>query len=530
MILNSDLIIEYLQHFLILLVLYAETHYRFKYFFSYLKKHEPEIIVDLPHRLEVEEDLPVLLILKDADRYPVRILKLSVLDQGQELFSNELNLDVREPYKELIFFIPKYRISAGVHYLSVSVSYLTGNRFRECINDNHRGTSHAPFPVYIAETPLPKIDCCYYGEPHSHTNYTSDQVEFGASLTANKKMAKALGLRFFAATDHSYDLDDYPENYLKNDPGLQKWDQFQQEVRTLNNIDDGFVIIPGEEVTVRNSDGKNIHCLIYNHPDFIPGSGDSAEKWFHWRSEKSLSEALNQIKSDALAFAAHPFEIAPLLQRFFINRGSWSDTDCQNKRLQGLQLLNGGRDELIPSIIRNWTRLLLQGYHLQGLAGNDAHGNFARFRQINFPFFTMREHYYHLFGKWRTGIYLEPDIEFTLINLLNALRTGNYFMTNGPALLFKSGVEAPSAYTDDKSRIRCHALSSKEFGALKKIRVLQGMVGADMEKVIIEEEFGNDTESYKKNFALAPAGKSCYYRCEIFTDSGRMAFSNPIWF
>ena len=33
----------FLFQILILPILYAETHYRFKYFFSYLKKREPEM-------------------------------------------------------------------------------------------------------------------------------------------------------------------------------------------------------------------------------------------------------------------------------------------------------------------------------------------------------------------------------------------------------------------------------------------------------------------------------------------------------
>ena len=39
-------------------LLYAETHYRFKYFFSFLKKNEPEILADIPHRLEPNAALP----------------------------------------------------------------------------------------------------------------------------------------------------------------------------------------------------------------------------------------------------------------------------------------------------------------------------------------------------------------------------------------------------------------------------------------------------------------------------------------
>ena len=52
------------------LFLYAETHYRFKYFFSFLKKQEPELLADAPHRVEPGKDIPILILSKDADRYP----------------------------------------------------------------------------------------------------------------------------------------------------------------------------------------------------------------------------------------------------------------------------------------------------------------------------------------------------------------------------------------------------------------------------------------------------------------------------
>jgi len=517
------------QYFLLIPVLYAEIHYRFKYFFSYLKKREPEIIADLPHRLEAGRDLPVLLIIKDADRYPISISGISLLNGTQEIFSNEPDVEVSDPYKDYIFIIPRDRFTPGLNQISVKISYRIGNKNRICVNDNHRGTSHKPFPVYIADDHLPRIGHCYFGEPHCHTNYTSDQVEFGASLAANKEMSKALGLDFFAATDHSYDLDDHPDNYLKNDPDLRKWKFFLEEVKDLNAQNDGFLIIPGEEVTVSNARGNNIHFLVYNHHKFIRGSGDGAEKWFRWRSEHTLTEVLGMIDPGTPAIAAHPFEIPPLLQRIFINRGSWSDADCKARQLQGLQLLNGGRDDTIPTMIQKWTRLLLQGHRLYGLAGNDAHGNFARFRQINFPFFTMREHYYHLFGKWRTGIYLPAGDQFNLSNMLQALSSGNCYMTNGPALLFESKQETGSDLQSDLLQIHCQIRSAKEFGSLRRLHVLRGRYSTGLEKTIVEKNYDDNVYEDNQMITVTTPEDTGYYRCEVYTDCGKMAFSNPVW-
>ena len=507
---------------ILLPALYAETHYRFKYFFSYLKKSEPEIIADIPHRLEPGKDLPVLLIVKDADSYPVRIIRISVLDEKREIFSDETVLDVSESQKEFFFSVPAERLTCGLRQISVAVSYQCGRHRRTCVSDNHRGTSHAPFPVYISENPLPRIGRCFYGEPHSHTSNTSDQVEFGASLRTNLNMAKALGLDFFAATDHSYDLDDYPDNYLRNDPEIQKWISFRDEAAALNRGEKDFVIIPGEEVSVRNSENRNVHCLVYNHPDFIPGSGDGAEKWFHWNSEYSLHDTLGSLSPGASAFAAHPFEKPPLLQRIFINRGAWTMDDCKNEHLRGLQIINGGTDIALHDEIARWARLLLQGYRLTGLAGNDAHGNFARFRQISFPFFTMREHYYHLFGRWRTGVYLEDGDAFSLTSLLKAMNTGNCFMTNGPAIHFSAGTDSVS--------LRSRIASSPEFGLITHVRIIEGIIGSDHESVIQEKRYEPAAGSDDWSLPVTDTKQAVYYRSEVSTEKNRMAFSNPIWF
>ena len=61
-------------HLLPLAALYPEIHYRFRAFpFSLYFRKQPEIIADAPFRLEPGSDLPILLLVKDADRYPLLI-------------------------------------------------------------------------------------------------------------------------------------------------------------------------------------------------------------------------------------------------------------------------------------------------------------------------------------------------------------------------------------------------------------------------------------------------------------------------
>lgn len=514
-------------------LLYAETHYKFRYFFSYLKKKEPEIIADIPLRVITGSSIPVLVVIKDADKYPVCIDKISVLEHDQIIFSQTINEQVSETYYDILCFVTTSDLSCGEHLFDVKINYQINGQHKICYSDNHRGTNHKPLSTNILEKPLPRFDNCILGETHSHTNYTSDQVEFGASLKATKVMAKALDLNFFCATDHSYDLDDYRDDYLQNDPQLGKWIDFQHEVEQLNKGDNDVLIIPGEEVTVRNNNDKNVHLLLYNSKKFFPGSGDSGEKWLQKSSEYSIAEVVSEITDSVLAVSAHPAETPPFLQRLFINRGSWQPTDCAQSRLEGLQFINGGENVNINNGKKLWVEQLLSNNRLTGIAGNDAHGNFARFRQIGFPFFTMRENSNHLFGKWITGCYV-PDDKPGIPSIISALKTGNCYMTNGPALQmhlqnsanhYMMGEECPSP-----EKLRISARSTEDFGSMFSLNIILGDLTTKTESVFFEQPPELLQNEYKREISLDKLPKRGYLRAELKTQKNFQALSNPIWF
>jgi len=513
--------------------LYAETHYRFKYFFSWLRKPEPEIIADIPSRITRGELLPLLIIVKDADKYPVEILTISVADQSNIIFSKEINQYVLESYFEKILFLSSENFLTGHHKLNFEIRYKINDRIKLCNNDNHRGTSHMPLPVYISSSPLPQLENCVYGEPHSHTNYTTDQVEFGASINSTSILAKAMGLKFFCATDHSYDLDNDGDNYLKNDPDLNKWKKFQSEVKNFNKVHNDFCIIPGEEASLNNFRNKNIHCLIYNSKKFYPGAGDSGEKWLHPYSELSIQDILDDVNDKILVFAAHPVEPVPFLQRLLIRRDNWHEEDCKHTRLNGLQFANGGPERYLHQGKQLWIKMLMQGRKLVGLAGNDAHGNFSRYRQVSFPFVTMKEKYYNLFGVWRTGVYLDSE-NMNIESIMQSLSTGNCFLTNGPALQIRAFSEDKWQYMgSDCRKIEKFGItlnSSDEFGYLDKVTVFMGIIGESEEKVIYQKKIGNDLIDYNIENQFNGLSGSGYLRVETSTKLNKMAISNPIWF
>ena len=513
-------------------VLYAETHYRFKYFFSWLKKSEPEIIADIPSRIQKGNQLPVLLIVKDSDKYDTEILNIVIFDKGIKIYSQEINTVLNQAYFDRIFNIDTADLEIGNHEFEVKIKYKTKGKIKSCTNDNHRGTKHKPFPVYISASPLPKIDNCIYGETHSHTNYTSDQLEFGASLKSTSVLAESMGLNFFCATDHSYDLDDEENNYLKNDHTLPKWNNLLKEIKQENETNSNFKIIAGEEASLHNYKNKNIHCLIYNSEKFYPGNGDSGEKWLQPYSELTIENVLNDVNKNALIFAAHPVEPVPFLQKLLIRRDNWHAEDCRNPRLNGLQFGNGGPQKYFEDGKKLWIKLLLEGHKLIGLAGNDAHGNFARYRQVSFPFIKMEENDYHLFGVWRTGVYLNsPELETEFI--LQSIRKGNCFLTNGPAIQFQAFSKdkkfSIGSICENVTRIAVKAKSTDEFGRITKIVIYQGLVGEKSEAVILLKNLNEVEFEYELSLNIEEKNKNGYYRCEVETDLNKTALSNPIW-
>jgi len=522
---------ETISGLLLIIFLYAETHYRFRYFFSWLKKPEPEIIADIPSRIQVGHKLPVLVIVKDADRYPIRLKEVQVKINNSVISLKQPDILISTPYYEYIFDLETENLYPGANAINVKINYQINDKMNSCVNDNHRGTSHESFPLYVSKSGFPKIDDAIIGETHAHTNYTSDQVEFGGSLVGTARLAKALGLDFYCATDHSYDLDDMPDNYLVNDPDLRKWKNFKAEVQGFNSQSDNFIIIPGEEVTIRNDNGRNVHCLVYNSDEFFPGSGDGAEKWFNWRSELSLEELTSKTGENVFVFAAHPFEDSPFLQRLFIGRDYWTDKDCTNNSINGLQVINGASAQLNANAKENWIRLLLEGHHITGIAGNDAHGNFARFRQVGFPFFTLRENYEHLFGKWYTGLY---DVNsFSPENILKVMARGNCYLSNGPAIQFKLR-STNGTWTNMGGHMltpnigHIHVKSSIEFGNLSNLAIYHGNTDLTEEKLVYSNNEMPEYEFFDE-IKLGQLERIGYLRAEILTKSNHQALSNPIW-
>ena len=485
-------ILSHLLHlfsFFVPIFLYAETHYRFRYFFSWLKKNEPEILADAPHRIQPHSPLPVLLLIKDAHRFPINLVnvEIHISQNGQRIQTGVLDEGQRNISETIWWSVVNISLGEISGWIDVDVR-LTIKQDGKTItyhNDNHRTSSRKPLRVFVANEPLPSFPNFFFGETHSHSNYTDDHVEFGAPLAPARHLAGLIGLSFFCVTDHSYDLDDTLESYLVNDPKFPKWKLLQQEIDTLNANTHQFVIVRGEEVSCRNTHDHNVHFLLLGNRKFFAGSGDGAEKWRETRSEWSIEEILGQKESATVTYAAHPREKVSLIQKLLLNRSKWQKTDFDHTALNGIQFANGMLGKGFSDGKRMWVHALLHGQKLFALAGNDAHGNFNRFRQIGIPFFKIRESQCQLFGKMRTGVFL---LSLSEENILDALRNGNSILTDGPIVNISDETQVMTligkTLVGASHTLLISAKSSKEFGGFHRIQILKGTIGSQREQIL----------------------------------------------
>ena len=524
-----------------LIGLYAETHYRFRLFpFSLYYRRQPEIIFDAPHRLEPGMTLPVTLIVKDAHHFPITLNRVVIecSSEGHD-FSEEilLNMEISSPLWHKIFEIDVSSLPSGNMTVKATAHFSGGGKNHVLRQDNYTGLSHAPFKVFKAADPLPKMPGWEPGELHTHTEYGGDQVEFGAPLEAIATNARAIGLDWTALTDHSYNLDDLENDYLHNDPELKKWHHFLEHVKRLNRERGEVVLIPGEELTCRSSNGRNVHMLVLGEETFLPGDGDSAQRWFHTRSELSADEALSRISDAAFAAAAHPLTDTPLLERILVKRGSWQPSDLSASRLDGWQILNGSPDKGFRRGLNSWISALLRGERKYIYAGNDSHGNFNRFRQVRLPMVNLHEHHNHLFGKSLTHVRTEGkhDVE----SIITALKSGRATVCNGPAIELTAIVDQHTFHSGDallpsvRGDVCVRYASTIEFGRIVRLKI--STAGNNGETRLLEIDTKDKqilSDPYQGEVTLRLKGKR-YIRAELTTrtDDGteNMAFSNPIW-
>jgi len=510
--------------------------------FSLIKRRMPEVLSDAPIRIEPGQSIPLLILVKDAHLYPILLdsiqVRLLYSDGVEEVLSftkKKIAIDI--PIWHRIYRIQPRKDFFGLLKIDVKFKILLmkkPSRTYTFHTDNYRGSSRKPLQLFISKDPHPRFPNWHLGDLHVHSFFTRDQVEFGAPVQATAKLARIMGLSFFAVTDHSYDLDDLQDDYINTDPHLTKWKQLHNDADQIEK-ENKFVCIPGEEVSCRSAKGRNVHLLLFNNKEFFPGSGDSFEKWFKTRSELSLSEILQKIKGEknVLAFAAHPEDAFTWIQRFLIRRGKWEKKDFNHSRLNGLQILNGKDDKSFRQGLRVWVQKLLEGKKLFIIAGNDAHGNFNRFRQLRLPFISLMEKNIHLFGWAKTAVIVQGSL--TRNKVLESLAQGSSVITTGPLLNLEAGNQkgekAGLGHTLNGSTfsIKLNARSSKEFGKITSCKLWFGDLENKKEVLQVTLKNFKDDYLFEEVLEINPTTKSSYIRGELNTTKQTFCFTNPIW-
>jgi hypothetical protein len=523
------------------LFLYAEVHYRLRPLPNRLFMREPEILFDAPARIDTGQSLPVMLLIKDANRFPVELseLTIEILLDGEKIAHHHEGLAqlIEAPLWHAIREIQLPRGMAGELQVHCRLGIHVNGRSRTVVTDNYRRTRHAPLRVFADPDPLPGSDWYDFGELHFHSHLTEDQVEFGAPIAAAARMAEAQGFTFLAITDHSYDLDDSVDNFLQNDANLPKWKELHRIISLLNSQNSMFVVIPGEELSAGNSRGHNVHLLILNNDGFWPGSGDSAEKWLRNKPQNRIPVVLAHLQEQALALAAHPMVRPRTLERWIFNRDRWRTADLDHPRLDGFQVWNGLEDRAFDQGLAAWRDRLLAGGKTVLTAGNDAHGNFNHCRQIHVPFWSMLELDHKAFGRVRTGV-VRAAGRVHSAGIIETLKSGAAMISNGPAARLRLidadgrhyglGETCRSAGTS----LQVEAVSSAHYGGLQ---VLHVFIGDQEDKKEIRRTLPmHPADSYQQTLTLndLPLPRRGYLRLQVISNNGERKYSgytNPVF-
>jgi len=500
---------------------YAEIHYHIRKLFPAYYSQFPEIIADLPSRFitKASKKLPLLIIIKDSHLFPIELISVTVKAKNTDFEIEEifpLNLKLEEHYFSRILPLDLNNFGSDSN-LQLDVQFLIRKKGKEYrfINDNY-DLPYKPFNCYLSSQGLPHPENWYAGDAHYHSVYTEDQVEFGADIPSTMEMAKALGLSWFFVTDHSYDLDDSLDNFTRNDPELPKWSRLQKEVNGLN--DKAVKVIAGEEVSIGNCKGYNVHLLAVNHKHFIIGSGDGAENWFRNKPENFILNIPEIQNDNNLFIAAHPWEKVPLIQRLTLRRDTWHPKDLRDGNISFLQIINESDLKAVQRNISKWVSLLLQGNKYQILAGNDAHGNFNFMKQIKVPFLKLFSSRKQIFGHFHTLFHYKSN------DPIKGLKQGRIIVSNGPFIdvtLTRNGETSyiGNSIKSGKAVLNYVVETTSEFGEIRTVKLIFGDLKRGSETIRLNPESGKELE-------LPVRG---YVRMELFTSLEGFAATNPIW-
>ncbi len=520
---------------------YAETHFLFPVLpVSRYRRSFPEIIADSPRRVEPGHHLPVLIIVKDAHRWQITLNSVIIrwCDRSLPPMEFPINEQIDRPYWSYLLSIPTESLPKKQLDFDVIIKASRNNQDHIITNHNYVGISPKPLTVNISQHPFPKPSGWVVGDLHVHTRYTDDQVEFGAPVTATALIAQAQGLDFYAATDHSYNLDDTWTNPLKNDPNLPKYKALNTEIEHWNRDRGGtLTVIPGEEVSSGNQRDRNLHLLVLGPGNFIPGKGDSAEAWLPKPPDLSTQHIVSTLNDQRVALAAHPEVDFPYLERLLLGRGCWEPADFRHQNLTGIQIVRGHDSIPFRHGVNLWIRLLLQGLRLTLTAGSDAHGDFNRYIYVRTPMLTLGQRSHPVFGEALTLLPAPDSVDVP--SLISQIRYGTTGITNGPGigLTFRDNHGTWYSIGNDVPQrdgtAALNIITTPEFGPIDSIWLWAGNRKLHAEELAWFHQPSSNTYQFEREIPIRMHKHWNYLRAEVHTKGEReigRALTGAIYF
>lgn len=466
-----------------------------------------DFIMDAPWRVvDANTTIPVTIIIKDCDVDDVRELHwIRIYDESSPLalwyhdFNDE---EIGDDPHEQNFWTVITKVTSGYPFLPdgtpltpANLGYSAGDNIRLRVEVHYQDdwfdyTEIRHLRVNVGNGPFPWPTGWYGGDVHYHTMYTNNTYEYGAPLPAVKESARAMGLHWLTATDHSSDLDETGDGlysyatpqweytvfdetgahtYYRNveaDGG--SWQGLGVDVNQLD--DPSFRLYRAEEVNVASVDpatwGKTLHCLIYNEAYIhSPDSGAPFER----PVSPDLNNGLAQISGNGFAYSAHPMN--PLSKDFYgfelgANGTDWGVLNIiqalAHEPFRGLQLFNtrsiyyssdqddpwddfdagvpadGPYPEELLEGIEMWDTLVAayiandNPRRIFVAGGSDAHGDFNYSTHLSLDNYAED----NAIGKAQTVAFVPGNWSTTnlppMTEILAAYRAGHTVITDGP--------------------------------------------------------------------------------------------------
>ena len=470
-----------------------------------------EFFADAPHRIEPGNDIPLTVGVHDAEgisgfnlyRVDIADLVTNMIVASRSYTDNEGNpkeIKARLWYDKFDLDPDLFQKDEGEARISV---HFVKSFFDETVG---------PIAVRVSSESLPKWGGWYAGDAHVHSSMTDNAAaggliygEFGAPVDAIASSARAIGLDWIIITDHSFDIDPF-------DSHPSEWDTYKTycDAETITNE---FVCMLGEEITCQDEydpGGPDIddlepssHYLAYGISSPV-----KAPDWWGRDSNPTQQGAINDVKNNkgGIGFVAHPYD-------WLWDWENWAVQSYTGIEIWNGEFDNGGLGQSNDlAALNKWYSLLKEGKKFYAIGNSDTHDliNIARFV--------------------RNYVYL-GNKDLTESNVIEALRNGRSFVTDGPLLSFTAEnhlVGETFATSEDTVDLEVKWKSSSEYGAVSIINVR--INGEPVENNYYRPTEAEKFEGTKSNwrFKLPSGGVPSSFTVYCETDEGRKAFTNPI--